>query len=102
DLGNLVSRTTAMIARYAGGRIAPGPRNEWLASALEGLRGKLVTRFDVYDLTGGLEDIWEVVRLLNRYVEEKAPWHLANDQTNADDPAAPLYHLPHPLRAAAA
>jgi len=101
DLGNLVSRTTAMIARYAGGRIAPGPRNEWLASALDGLRGKLVTRFDVYDLTGGLEDIWEVVRLLNRYVEEKAPWQLAKDETKADELAAVLYDLADGLRAVA-
>src|SRR5207247_3102312 len=46
DLGNLVSRTTAMIARYRDGRIAPGARNEELAAALEALRAKLVERFD--------------------------------------------------------
>jgi methionyl-tRNA synthetase len=101
DLGNLVSRTTAMIARYVGGRIAPGPRNEELASALDALREKLVTRFDVYDLTGGLEDIWEVVRLLNRHVEAQAPWQLAKDESKADELAAVLYDLADGIRAVA-
>ena len=101
DLGNLVSRTTAMISRYGGGRIAPGPRNEELATALDALREKLVARFDAYDLTGGLEDIWEVVRLLNRHVEAKAPWQLAKDESKADELEAVLYDLADGLRTVA-
>jgi len=101
DLGNLVSRTTAMISRYGGGRIEPGPRNEELATALDALREKLVARFDAYDLTGGLEDIWEVVRLLNRHVEAKAPWQLAKDESKADELEAVLYDLADGLRAVA-
>jgi methionyl-tRNA synthetase len=101
DLGNLVSRTTAMVARYLGGRISPGPRNPELASALEGLRAKLVERFDVYDLTGALEEAWEVVRMLNRHVEETAPWQLAKDEAKADELAAVLYDLADGVRAIA-
>ena len=101
DLGNLVSRTTAMIARYLDGRIAPGPRNEELAAAFEGLREKLVARFDVYDLTGALESTWEVVRLLNRHVEATAPWQLAKDESKADELAAVLYDLADGVRAVA-
>jgi methionyl-tRNA synthetase len=101
DLGNLVSRTTAMISRYGGGRIEPGPRNEELATALDALREKLVARFDAYDLTGGLEDIWEVVRLLNRHVEAKAPWQLAKDESKTDELAGVLYDLADGLRAVA-
>jgi methionyl-tRNA synthetase len=101
DLGNLVSRTTAMIARYLGGRVAPGPRNEELASAFEALRGKLVERFDVYDLTGGLEDIWENVRQLNRHVEAHAPWQLAKDESKSAELAAVLYDLADGVRAVA-
>ena len=85
DLGNLVSRTTAMIARYRGGRIAPGARSEELASALDSLRAALVARFDAFDLTGALEEVWEVVRLLNRHVEETAPWQLAKDEARAEE-----------------
>jgi methionyl-tRNA synthetase len=101
DLGNLVSRTTAMIARYQDGRIAPGSRNEDLASALDALREKLVARFDAYDLTGALEDSWEVVRLLNRHVEATAPWQLAKDESNADELGAVLYDLADGVRAVA-
>jgi methionyl-tRNA synthetase len=101
DLGNLVSRTTAMIARYLGGRIEPGERNEELALAVEALREKLVVRFDAYDLTGALEDGWEVVRLLNRHVEATAPWQLAKDESKADELAAVLYDLADGVRSVA-
>jgi methionyl-tRNA synthetase len=90
-----------MIARYVGGRIAPGPRDDELASALDGLRKKLVGRFDAYDLTGGLEDIWEVVRLLNRHVEAQAPWQLAKDESKGGELAAVLYDLADGIRAVA-
>jgi methionyl-tRNA synthetase len=101
DLGNLVSRTTAMIARYRGGRIAPGAANEELRSALDRLRAKLVERFDVYDLTGALEDVWEVVRWLNRHVEATAPWQLAKDEARAEELDRVLYDLVDGLRAVA-
>jgi len=96
-----VSRTTAMIARYLGGRVAAGPRNEELASALDGLREKLIARFDAYDLTGGLEDVWGIVRWLNRHVETTAPWQLAKDEAKSEELAAVLYDLADGVRAVA-
>src|SRR5207253_10371715 len=99
DLGNLVSRTTAMIARYRDGRIEPGSQNEELAGLLDALRAKLVERFDAWDLTGALEDAWEVVRWLNRHVEETAPWQLAKDEANAERLGAVIYDLADGLRA---
>jgi methionyl-tRNA synthetase len=101
DLGNLVSRTTAMIARYRDGRVAPGDPNEDLRPALDGLRGKLVKRFDVYDLTGALEDVWEIVRWLNRHVEATAPWQLAKDEGRSEELESVLYDLADGLRAVA-
>jgi methionyl-tRNA synthetase len=101
DLGNLVSRTTAMIARYRDGRIAPGEPNDELKALLDGLRVKLVDRFDAWDLTGALEDAWEVVRWLNRHVEATAPWQLAKDDTRAAELDAVLYDLGDGLRALA-
>jgi methionyl-tRNA synthetase len=101
DLGNLVSRTTAMIARYREGQIAPGARNEELRSLLDDLRVKLVARFDVYDLTGALEDVWEIVRWLNRHVESAAPWQLAKDESKAEELSAVLYDLADGVRAVA-
>jgi methionyl-tRNA synthetase len=101
DLGNLVSRTTAMIARYRDGQIAPGNRNEELRKLLDHLRAKLVERFDAWDLTGALEDIWEIVRWLNRHVEETAPWQLAKDESKAEQLDAVLYDLADGIRAVA-
>jgi len=101
DLGNLVSRTTAMIVRYRGGRVEPGAPNEELQAALDRLRAKLVERFDAFDLTGGLEDIWEVVRWLNRHVETTAPWQLAKDESKDEELSAVLYDLADGVRALA-
>jgi methionyl-tRNA synthetase len=101
DLGNLVSRTTAMIARYSDGSIAPGARNDELASALDELRTKLVQRFDEFDLTGGLADVWDVVRWLNRHVETTAPWQLAKDEGKREELASVLYDLADGIRAVA-
>src|SRR6185312_978298 len=91
DLGNLVSRTTAMIARYRDGRIAPGEPNDELKALLDGLRVKLVDRFDA----------WDLVRWLNRHVEATAPWQLAKDDTRAAELDAVLYDLGDGLRALA-
>lgn len=99
DLGNLVSRTTAMVARYRGGRVAPGQPNEELQAALDRLRSELVERLDNWDLTGALEQIWELVRWLNRYVEASAPWQLAKDESRAADLDAVLYDLVDGVRA---
>jgi len=101
DLGNLVSRTTAMIARYREGRIAPAQPNEELRGLLDALREKLVERFDAWELTAAIEDVWELVRWLNRHVEETAPWGLAKDEANAEQLDAVLYDLADGLRAVA-
>jgi methionyl-tRNA synthetase len=91
DLGNLVSRTTAMIARYRDGRLAqtPGP-GVFDAGAL---REAIVERLDRYDITGALEEIWQAVRALNRHVESSAPWQLAKDEAKAGELDAVLYDL---------
>ncbi len=99
DLGNLVSRTTAMIARYRDGRIAPAEPNDELKALLDRLRGRLVERFDAWDLTGALEEAWEVVRWLNRHVEATAPWQLAKDEARDAELDAVLYDLADGLRA---
>jgi methionyl-tRNA synthetase len=90
-----------MVARYRDGRVAPGQPNDELKAALEGLRANLVERFDNWDLTGALEEIWEVVRWLNRHVEASAPWQLAKDEARADELDAVLYDLVDGVRAAA-
>jgi len=95
DLGNLVSRATAMIVRYREGRVPEG-RN-----ALEPVHESVAARLDAVDLSGALEEIWTLVRSANRFVEEQQPWVLARseepEQVRALDDA--LYTLADTVRA---
>ena len=102
DLGNLLSRVTAMISRYRGGSLAASPSGSSpVAAELEALGADVAARIDVFDLTGALERIWEVVRALNRHVETQAPWQLAKDEANAAALDRTLYDLADGLRAVA-
>jgi methionyl-tRNA synthetase len=102
DLGNLLSRTTAMIARYRDGSLtkAASPASP-IAAALASLGADVAARLDVYDITNALERIWDVVRTLNRHVEVTAPWQLAKDESRATELDAVLYDLVDGLRAVA-
>jgi methionyl-tRNA synthetase len=99
DLGNLVSRTTAMIARYRDGRLVRADAAP--AADLDALRLDLVERLDRFDLTGALDAIWQVVRRLNQYVEETTPWQLAKDEALASELDGVLINLADGLVAVA-
>jgi methionyl-tRNA synthetase len=100
DLGNLLSRTTAMIARYRDGTLTPVAVTS-LAATLDTLATQVAARLDAYDTTGALEEVWEVVRTLNRHVEQHKPWELAKEDALAADLDQVLYELADGLRAVA-
>jgi methionyl-tRNA synthetase len=90
ELGNLVSRTTSMIAKYRGGAVpAPPPGyadppectlvhpGSPLAVEATATIAAARTQLEEMDLSAALETVWMFVRRLNRYVEEQAPWKLA-------------------------
>ena len=83
ELGNLASRSIAMLRRYRDGEVPDGELDldRRVRRPPRGRRGPL----DGADLTGALEAIWQRVRRLNRYVEEQAPWTLAKDDARAAD-----------------
>ncbi len=83
ELGNLLSRTTAMIARYRQGSVGTASTARAVEPELEALGPAVAERMDAWDLTGALEEIWKAVRRLNAYVEESKPWELAKDDENA-------------------
>ena len=101
DLGNLLSRTTAMIARYRDGSLRTADVSGELAGAFERGHREIAGRLDEFDLTGALELVWELVRTLNRRVEDVAPWELAKDDSRADELDRALYELADGLRAVA-
>jgi methionyl-tRNA synthetase len=84
DYGNLASRTLAMIVRYRDG-VVGGELDRALAADFEGLSERVSGLLDSVELTSALDEIWQRVRRLNRYVEEQAPWQLAKDPARAAD-----------------
>ncbi|MBO0769068.1 MAG: methionine--tRNA ligase [Solirubrobacterales bacterium] len=83
DYGNLASRTLAMIARYRDSDVSSRATDPELAAEFTGLPATVSAALDAVDLTGGLDQIWQRVRRLNRYVEEQRPWELARDEAAA-------------------
>ncbi len=84
ELGNLASRTIAMIGRYREGALPAGGVDPELAEDFAGLPERVCAQLDRAELTLALEEVWQLVRRLNRYVEERAPWQLAKEQAQAD------------------
>ncbi|MDQ3066895.1 MAG: methionine--tRNA ligase, partial [Actinomycetota bacterium] len=102
DLGNLLSRTTAMIARYRDGEVRAVPDDKGdLAAAATKVHDEVPAALDRWDVTGALETIWDYVRGLNRYVEQTKPWELAKDADRSDELDRALYELADGLRVAA-
>jgi len=80
ELGNLASRTIAMVHRYRDGTVAASSLDPELDGDFAGLAQEVEALIDRAELTAALDAIWQRVRRLNRYVEERAPWQLAKDQ----------------------
>jgi methionyl-tRNA synthetase len=80
ELGNLASRTLAMIGRYRDWRLTPGAHDAALDVDFSGLPERVAALLDRAELTLALDEIWQRVRRLNRYVEEQAPWRLAREE----------------------
>ena len=99
DLGNLLSRTTAMVARYRDGAVPEG-RNA-IAADVERVAARVPELLDAWDITGAIEEAWQLVRRLNRFVEERKPWEQAKDEARAAELDQTLFTLVDGLRAAA-
>jgi len=102
-LGNLFSRVLTMVEKYAGGTVeAPSSMHEGAALArvatdvLKSYRGAM----DAYDLSGGIAEVWKLIRASDGYVEENAPWDLAksNTKSSREKLCSVLYHLVESLR----
>lgn len=98
EYGNLASRTLAMISRYRDGVVPEEPDETGLEVDFGGAHDDIAARFDKLELTAALEDVWTLVRRLNRHVEERAPWKLAKDESKAEELDATLYGLAEGLR----
>jgi methionyl-tRNA synthetase len=85
ELGNLAQRTTSMVLRYRDGAVPAAEPDPALAPDFDGLADRVAELVDRAELSPALDEIWQRVRRLNRYVEEQAPWQLAKDESRAGD-----------------
>lgn len=103
DLGNLLSRTTQLINKFAGGQVpAPAQTDGVLEQTAREAVDGLVAGLEQCRLAEALASLWRLVGRANKYVDEQAPWVLAKDPTRAGELAGVLYSLAETLRLAAA
>src|SRR5262245_58326567 len=99
ELGNLASRTLAMIGRYRDGVVPAVDIDPELMQDFAGLGEEVSELLDNAEITQALDRIWQRVRRLNRYVEERQPWQLAKDESKAAELDTTLRSLAEGLRA---
>ena len=98
DYGNLASRVLAMVERYRAGVVPEAAVDAVLAEDFEGVLARFTDLLDRAELTQALEEVWKLVRRLNRYVEETKPWELAKDEADPERLDEVLYNLTEGLR----
>ncbi|MBS4537907.1 methionine--tRNA ligase [Clostridium sp. D2Q-11] len=102
DLGNLVSRTVAMIDKYNGGIIPEAKEEGEFDDQLRGLAISTPTMVDSHmdklKYSNALEEVWKLISRTNKYIDETAPWVLAKDEDKKDRLDTVLYNLSESIR----
>ncbi len=101
-LGNLISRTVAMVLKYFDGTLPTekqsGDFDEELIKTVTGLRAAVDEAVENTQLNVALAEIFKVVSAANKYIDDTAPWVLAKDEANKPRLAAVLYNLLEAIR----
>lgn len=101
-LGNLVNRTVSMAYKYFDGVISnPGVReslDDELIDMSENLYDNVKIKMDSLHIGDAIDEIFNVLKRCNKYIDETTPWVLAKDETKKDRLATVLYNLLESIR----
>lgn len=101
-LGNLVNRTIAMIRKYFDGVLTNTKIEDDIDSSLKDLVSKSVVEYEKkmneYKLSDAIDQVWNIVRRSNKYIDETTPWILAKDESKKERLQTVLYNLAETIR----
>ena len=106
DLGNLLSRTVAMINKYFDGKVIKPSEDKFsFTCEVKNLYNEVVEKynnaFSNFRFQNGLIEVWNLIRRANKYIDETMPWSLAKDETKKEELNEVLYTLYEVLRSVA-
>ena len=104
NLGNLVNRTVSMAHKYFNGKIENKKISEnydnELKEAVNNLDKVLIEKMDGLKINEALDELFEIFRKCNKYIDESTPWVLAKEEDKKDRLETVLYNLLESIRVA--
>ncbi len=101
-LGNLVNRTISMSHKYFNGLVlnpkVSEPIDNDLITSVNNLKDIVENKMNELKVNEAIDEIMEVLRKCNKYIDDTTPWSLAKDETKKDRLATILYNLLESIR----